>query len=203
MPTGYTYGIEKNPGYSFRDFVWRCARAFNPLVHLRDEAPDAPIPQNVADFADVVDARERLAEAEQELVAAEAITLREAEAEAQEWLRKALAAWEEETQRLAAIRQRYADMRAQATDWTPPTLDHEGLKRFMIEQLDESTRYGFDTPARPVALTASEWHQQAIEEAKEAVDWARRDVEQELQNAGKANDWLQALRESVPPPADK
>lgn len=46
MPTGYTYAIKE--GISFRDFVLKCARAFEACVSMRDDPMDKEIPEFVA-----------------------------------------------------------------------------------------------------------------------------------------------------------
>ena len=196
MPTGYTYRIEEDPEFTFEHFVWVCARAFGALMEMRDEPLDAPIPESVG--LDAYDT-EATKEAEKELALAKAFTLEEAEKRAAEEYQTALVEWAEDTRKQDAIRLRYAAIRARAADWDPPTSDHENLKKFMLEQIDESTRYVYE-PQKPVELTGVQWLDIRLKCAQDSLRHAKERLKKGKQQVTKANTWVKVLRESVPPP---
>jgi hypothetical protein len=47
MPTGFTEPVIENEGETLERFVLRCARAFGPMIMLRDHSFDAPIPEDL------------------------------------------------------------------------------------------------------------------------------------------------------------
>lgn len=135
MPTGYTACIED--GATFEQFVWGCARGMGACVMMRDDAWDKPIPEA---FEPSTFYKDKVKEAEDEIaylngLPDEAITERQVadNAEIREKNNHYRLKHEENKRRYKAIKDKIMD-------WHPPTADHEGLKEFMLEQIEVSTR---------------------------------------------------------------
>jgi len=200
MPTGYTAGIKPDGGVTFDQFVMGCARAFGALITMRDDPLDAPIPDEFkagdyySDAVRTAEARVRELEA---MTAAE-IGRCATEANASRQAERHRRIEEEAAQRAA-----YESMLAKVRAWNPPTPDHEGLKKFMVEQIRDSIRFdfvGFPSNA-PAYQTPAEWHSSSLESARQTLDYARKALAGEIERVRSRNEWVRALRESLRKPA--
>lgn len=45
MPTGYTAPIEKDPEFTFEQYVWRCVQAF--ILEMREAPLGSPVPTHI------------------------------------------------------------------------------------------------------------------------------------------------------------
>jgi hypothetical protein len=196
MPTGYTADLHDGKDVSFPEFVMRCARAFGALVTMRDEPMDASIPD---EFKPSNWHIEQLEEARRRLAEIESWDDARAEAEAEKAYQEALRYREDTLVRNAAIRQRYENMLAQVKGWAPPTPDHQGLKDFMIQQLESSIDFDckYD-PGEPERLSGSEYKAQQIADTQRDIDYHTEEHAKEVERAKQRTDWIRALRDSLP-----
>lgn len=195
MPTGYTADVRSGKVTDFAEFVMRCARNFGALNSMRDEAMDAPIPEEFqpSTYEDM-----ELRKAKAELAHLQSMSPAEAEAEAgleyahrTEEYRKALAGRAED-------RKRYEAMLAKARMWHPPTPDHKALKEFMVQQLQESIKFDCDFFwAAPARQTGDEWHRSAVESTMKRIGDYAKYREEEVTRAESRTRWVRQLRESL------
>lgn len=193
MPTGYTAPVVEGTITEFRDFAMRCAREFGALVSMRDQPMDAPIPE---EFKPSGHHAERLAEAEAALHEATAMSDALAEERAAEAYEKEMAYHRDLVERDRVEGERVRAMLAKVQAWAPPTADHSGLKKFMIEQLmgDLSNPIKWPAPARQ---TGSEWRRARIEQALRDIAYHRKENHQEIARALSRTEWVRALRASL------
>lgn len=192
MPTGLTYPIEEQDNYSFRAFALSCARQFGACIHMRDESLETP-PRHrtVSNYHgdELKKARAKLIELE----AASDGSLRAIYAAEVAKREKDIA---DSKDRHKVKGARYAAMRAKVEAWNPPTADHEGLKKLMLDQIamsfSEESRW-VEPPMKPF----EEWRAATI-------DWARRDVNYHTEELAKeearvteANQWIDQLFASL------
>lgn len=198
MPTSYTAPVGDGK-LNFNQFVWRCARGMGALFSMRDDSLDAKIPEKISTSSyhqDAIDAAlKRRAELDdlpwEEVVAAlhtsydEAIK-RRAEAEAERLKTKA----------------NYEKMLAEVNAWVPPTQDHEGLKRFMIEQLQDSIKWDCSPSSwpEPQLTSAKEWLEEQYASIADDIAYHKRELARETDAVAAVNQWLADLRSSVPQP---
>lgn len=196
MPTGYTADIAK--GISFNRFVWSCARAFGALIMLRDEPMNAPIPARIepSDWN-----AKQLAKARDELATLQAMSPKDAAANAKAEYDAAVKSHHERIAEKQALSDKYHAMLAEAVKWTPPTPEHAGLKEFMVQQLQDSMKWDCSTThmEAPLLLPADAWLAKSIAAAQRNVDYHTKQNAEEVERAEGRNAWLTALRESVPP----
>lgn len=197
MPTGYTAKVQKGDE-TFGQFVWGCARAFGALVTMRDAPVDAPVPEafEVSDFyyGSVSRAETRLAELRD-------MTDEEAETAALEEANEAREYNDQAQAQRAQERANYESMLAKVKAWEPPTKDHAGLRQFMIEQLVRSIE--FDCGGDPYLkeeqpLSGAEWRAARLADTERDLDYARKSLREEEARVRSRNEWISALRESVP-----
>lgn len=156
MPSEYTNIIGKKDGVTFQEFAMRCARGMGACIMMRDESLDAPIPERFKPSAYHTD---RLKEAENEVARLELMRDDEIKTECETEFARAVAAVNETNERSAALQAKYNKMLADVMAWDPPTKDHDGLKRFMVDQIEESARFDCHTMPLPVKNTPKRWHQ--------------------------------------------
>jgi hypothetical protein len=195
MPTGYTEIIERKPDLTFEEFALRCARNFGALVMMRDDPLDAPIPARMEPAPYYAETVARL---KRDLADVLLMSEAQCQARADDELREARegnARREAEARELAS---RYAAMRSRVSAWQPPTLDHEGLKRFMLEQIDESLPRGGYVYREPEnRLTGAEWRQVRADELSRRLERAEASLAEEVERANGRNAWVDALRGSL------
>lgn len=201
MPTGYTSIIESDPNCTFARYAWRCARAMGAFMMQRDDGLDAKV---VLQQEPETYYEEGLREAEAALAehdAASEDVLRARYAE--EWLlaedahQTALAAY-------LATRAQYERMEAQVQAWVPPSPDHEGLKKFMLDQLVESQKWSSE-PTAPVAAPYLAWRDARRAHLERNVSYYTEHVAKEAANCVGRNAWVAALVASLgtPPQNDE
>ena len=194
MPTGYTANIPE--GISFEQFVWQCARGMGALIMMRDEPGDAPIPER---FEPSEYHNKKIAEAEVELSRLEGLTVDEAAKEC------SISHEKEETRkanRLAKNRQQieaYKLMLKKATNWQPPTKDHEGFKEFMVDQIQKSVDFDDDEKLyQPSEILKTEaWLTERIAKAKWDIEYHTKNHKEEIERTESRNYWLAELRNSL------
>lgn len=195
MPTGYTADIEN--GMSFEDFVWRCARAFGALIMMREDPMDAPIP---AEFKpDDYHAKES-EKARARLYDYERMSVDEARDESDRKRGEHEKMIAEMNAKSRALKVKYDAMLARVREWQPPTKDHEGLRDFMIEQIESSIRFdcGDYQPDPMPVLSGKDWKARQIEKARTDIAYHEtKQIEEEKRTHGR-NEWVSALRASVP-----
>jgi hypothetical protein len=196
MPTGYTYPIEDGTLTEFPQFALNCARAFGACIEMRDDPLDKPIPDEFQPSTYHTDA----VLCAKGCLASLLVTSPEAVMEkCDEDYIKAVHSYEEAKAERALHNVRYAAMREKVEAWTPPTPDHENLKKFMLEQIDVSvSTYAWTGPERetPAAYLA-----RRIEQANKDILYHTQQAEQDRRQAEQRTSWVRALRESLVSPA--
>lgn len=198
MATGYTASILE--GCSFPEFIWRCAKAFGANISMRDEASDKRVMRYTVNSFH----RECVFRAEKGLALFEAMDMNEARRRFENLKRKYRAHLE---QRNAEWRKKlllYKKMRACVVEWTPPSPDHDGLKDFMIKQIDESIAHDCVelSPADDgdTCETAEDWLKSEIAEYRTDIEYHTSQHLANVEHVAKLNTWNDLLVASVPQP---
>ena len=196
MPTGYTADIKN--GIDFKTYAMNCARAFGACMSLRDDPGGGErIPESFEPSDYHLKAIEK---ARGDLVALEAMTPGELELAANR-------DWEEsETRRLARLedkrkqRKAYEAMLAKAVAWRAPTPDHEGLRKFMCEQIEKSIDFdcsGDYDNAPTICLSGEAWAAERRTRLMREVQYHEREHAEEVKRAATRTEWVRALRDAL------
>ena len=193
MASGYTCLI--GTGATFDEFIMRCARAFGPLVSMRDEPGGAPIPDEILPNERHQQNLDSLAKELAELKAMDeediaAAWEKEYDSEVEYYQNRIL----EEN----VLKRKYLAMLVEVDKWDPPTEDHVGLKKFMIEQINDAIKCdcgGTHTP--PVAEVPGEWYASRLRYVAGMHVHAAKEFEKAKEIAAMQTTWLKALKESV------
>jgi hypothetical protein len=196
MPTGYTADVQSGKITELPDFAMQCARAFGALISLRDEPSNAPIPD---EFKPSSYNATKLEEAHAELVNLQAMTNEERRHAASETHKKAIASWDKYEAEKVAQRERYAAMLEKVDAWEPPGPDHFEMKKFMRDQLSESTRFdcGESYSSRPEPQTADVWFSDAVAKATKDIAYHTKEHAMEVERANTRTKWVSDLRKSL------
>lgn len=197
MATGYTHAIKDGTPITFQQFALKCSRAMGAAIMQRDESPEVEIRERTLDdhyIENVAKSARRLGEATNRSLE-EWAAMQDAEIlEASAYREKYLADRD-------ALQERYEAMRDEVEAWAPPTSEHEGLKKFMLEQLNSSIQFDCRgwVPSVPDRQSPDLYAQNQI--ARITREHAR-DIEQlgqERERVASQNAWVRALRDSLTP----
>jgi len=194
MPSGYTSDIYDGKPISLKEFAIKCAHAFEALIMLRDDGLDAPVPDSF-DAGDYH--QKRLKEANEALKEAETMTDGEASVLANQAFDAAMESYRQQQENTRAMADRYNAMLARVAAWTPPTSEHVGLKKFMLEQLTDSKHHDCYEHYIPVRVFGPVFKANAIERARRDIVYHETEHAKEVKRAQERTDWVRALKASL------
>ena len=200
MPTGYTDGI--NASTSFKEFAMKCARAFGALIEMRDDATDAPIPEEFKVGNFYYDSVKR---SEAEVARLTKMTETQKKAGALKAFADATKSYAHRIEESNSKRRQYSRMLNKVESWEPPSDDYQGMKDFMIEQLTSSIKYdcidekdeGSYYNKKPVLETPKNWWTKSLMAAERSLAYDKRSLKDETDRTNSRNNWIKKLRESL------
>lgn len=194
MPTGYTEDIYEGKDVSFSDFALKCARAFGACIEQRDDDPnDKPklIEKNNDDSYHI----KRINEAKK--------WKKPTKVEFDAYVKKQIAYYNEKIDKQNKLKDSYQKMLDKANAWTPPTKEHEGLKKFMIEQLTESMEFDCsnDYYQRELnnikQLTYNQYVKNMRASNKRDIEYHTNELKKDNERVDNRNAWISALYKSL------
>lgn len=194
MPTGYTASIISEEGIEFKDFVMTCARAFGVCVEMRDEGMDAKIPEEfkVSDYHS-----NKLKEIQEKLNNFKKLSLIDYEGEAKKLYDKQIIDYEKSKNKNIINSNRYKSMLEKVKNWKVPSPNHVELKKFMINQIEESVKFDLHEPDLPKLLTKEEWMNKELAKIEWDLNYHTKSLEEEIERVKSRNKWIKQLRESL------
>lgn len=200
MATGYTDPVGRGLVTDFSQFALQCTRAMGVAIMQRDEDGRAPLRLTQEPDTHYRDREQKytidvlwwsLADDAEVL---EKQRIRVAEVNEFRASRRC-----EVGARIAS----YEAMLAQVEAWVPPTVEHEGLKRFMIEQLTESIR--FDRPLESdseemVMVSAAAYRASELAKARRMRDEYAHQWAEEQRRTRERAEWVATFLGSLPDP---
>ena len=199
MPSGYTSQIYAGEDQSFEDFLLTCARAF--VAELRDEPlaalHTAQMPRESSYH------RDELAKDRRELEMLQGLSENEIEEMRADEHRTRVGQIEEMNEKSRALKARYETMLKSARAWEPPTESHQGLKKFMIEQLLMSIEGDCHITdidkekAKWLQETPKEWLQKKIDFVTRSIAYHEESQERERERYEISTKWRRELFESI------
>lgn len=197
MPTAYTAMItDRDEPATFKEFALACARNFGALIHMRDEQFGATIPEKIHG-TDIDDLDERVRDAETRLAEAERLTVDQARSLMAKENEEYAAYVAESNAKGATTRARVDSTLAEVNAWEPPTPNHVGLKKFMIEQLETELYYSNPIVNKTVAVAPEVWLAQHAKMARDRFFEAKNDRARSVKCNAEAQAWVDALRDSL------
>lgn len=205
MVSAFTEALyEGDEEETFERFVKRCSRAMD--FRAREEGPiTARMPdlerierEELAERTGwLEEAQKDLQEAIDERDALLAMTDEEVRAESEKRAEETFQFYSDINQKNFPRAERFRAMLAKVDAWTPPTPKHEGLKRFMVEQLSHHLDDG-KAPVKEVK-TPEAWRAEQLRYANRNVEVKRERVakKEELLASPTTAQWLRELIDSL------
>lgn len=196
MPTGYTAPIVEDDNFTFEDFVMRCARQFGATISMRDESIHTRIPD---EFKPSDHHTKRQKELRGRLENLKLMTIEEAQAEADHEKKSEWQAYYETKQERIERKKRLEEMLHKVKQWEPPTEEHEELKKFMENQIQETIDWDCRHPNMPIddRKDGKEWLEEEIKSVEEDIEYHRKEHMKEKARCEKRTLWIKQLRESI------
>ena len=203
MPTGYTEGIINGKIETFQEFAKQCMRAFGATIHMRDESMDKEYePRTPSDYhiKALEKAKEKLKQVES-LTDTELIEMRTKELEESKKYHL------ESIAKAKNARAKLEKFLAQAIEFKAPTPDHEGLRKFMIEQLQSTIDFDGKTDYHDEVLAeiqmelknidAKQIRCSMIDDANEDIAYHLKIHEEDIKSCAESNTWVETLLNSL------
>lgn len=192
MPTGYTAGVEDGTVTDFRVFALTCARAFDSECY--DTPMDFKIPDEVKPSSYHDDRHKKLAIEDMGVrVLSDSNALKMATEKYEHNVKE----WERVGKEWSEKNSRFSRMVDKVLAWEPPTKDHEGLKKFMLEQLQISMHKGHFWPKPTKPTSGDAWRKSEVESLEKEIEYHRVEYLKEVERCRERNEWVRALKKSL------
>ena len=195
MPTGYTATLCEK-GQSFNDFVLTCARAMGACVMMRDD----PLGPDIPEFKPTDCYAKELKEAKARLRKLRSMDETAATAHGAKLRNEKIKLYEDMIARSEEQNRRLAEMKIAVESWAPPTGDHDGLKKFMLDQIatsyDETTYYA-DALRDAKRISPSLYFEHAVAEAERDIVRMDEENAKEVERTNARNAWVRELKASL------
>jgi hypothetical protein len=204
MPTGYTAGIIDGEITTFEQFATQCSRAFGATIHMRDNPLDSPYePRTPSEYYvnSLQSQREKLEETKtmtDEAIVQDFETL----------LKDSLEYHERELEKTKVNLGRLNSIMESAKSWVPPTEDHEGVRDYMIDQLEITIKADGDPSYHVNKIVQAKkeleegidpkvYREEKIKEIEDRISYYGAEVQKELERCKQSNDWMDKFLESI------
>jgi len=203
MPSGYTEMLQSGSG--FKEYAKRCLRAFGAAIHMRDDSITKEVQKREPSDYHKIELDEARADLEKTKNLSKKDLIKKKTHEWEEELKR----YKESLQKDLKILKNYEDALAEAKAYQPPTSEHEGYKKFMIDQIEKSIewdcrteqikndieRLGTEPDSSDEAL--EEYHKELIKSEEWSVNYHKKEWEEELKRCNESNKWLEDALESI------
>lgn len=204
MPTGYTAGIIDGEITTFEQFATQCTRAFGATIHMRDNPLDSPYePRTPSEYYvnSLQSQREKLEETK--TMTDEAIVQ-----DFENLLKDSLEYHERELEKTKVNLGRLNSIMESAKSWVPPTEDHEGVRDYMIDQLEITIKADGDPSYHVNKIVQAKkeleegidpkvYREEKIKEIEDRISYYEGEVQKELERCKQSNDWMDKFLESI------
>lgn len=203
MPTGYTASVGDGKVTEFNEFAMNCAKGMGVAIMMRDEPAGEKLSiEKCLDLSSIEHHKKNLAEAKKRLKRTDEEIL----ADFDKMKKEKIKAAEEGAAREVETKRRYEAMLEKANAWTPPTKDHEGLKKFMVSQLTESIDFDcggnyYERQLEDAKVLRPEVYLQSYRDSVERdVEYHTKQLAETEQRNAERRAWIVAFMESLGEP---
>jgi len=198
MPTGYTAEIGTNDNLTFKEFTLKCARAFGACIMQRDDNLDElPKKQNPSTYH-VDELNKAIKKLEHFKKTPKAKLLKELKQELIEFNIKTKKSNKKYKKEKIELRNRYNKMLEHVNNWNCPTPEHEGLKKFMREQIEDSIRFDCgDYESSELSYTPEEFYKEKLKDLTCDIKHHEEGYNKEVELTNQRNKWITDLYQSL------
>lgn len=199
MPTGYTSGIIDGTTETFQDFAKQCMRAFGATIHMRDESMSKEYePRTPSDYH-----TKALKTANEKLKQAEKLTDSEIITDRKKQIEESRIYHTKRIEEIKVARQKLDEFLTKAKGFKPPTEDHEGIAKFMVEQIETTINHDGDTKyhdeelakigAQLETINTDDIRNDMVACANRDIDYHTKEHNAELKRCEDSNKWVTDL----------
>lgn len=195
MPTEYTSDIYDGKDITGKEFILKCARAFGAAVMMRDE----PLSKEIATVEPSRYYLEQVKSEKARLKEYKSMSLEEVQKTIDENYESDLVRYHTRIKEANELEARYRKVLAEVQAWDSPSDEHDELKKYAINQLEESIKFDCGTSyiKLPVKTEASEWLETMIAHSEKQIPYYENQWNEEVERTEGRNDWIRLLKESV------
>jgi hypothetical protein len=197
MPTGYTGEIYDGKEMSGKEFLMKCARAFGACIMMRDNSLDTPIPE---EFKPNMYYLEKIEESLTKLKDIQSLTKDKVIDYINQEYKDKIKYSKEQIIKYNEIKDRYLKTLREVEKWQPPTEDHIELKKFAIDQLQNSIKFDCNVSyyeKEIVKPSINEWLERETKQCLKDITYYTKENENEIERTNKRNGWIKDLRDSL------
>jgi len=138
MPTGYTAGIVDGSIKNFKEFATKCMRAFGATIHMRDDSLSKPyVPASSEGSYHIERIKEHEADLKKLEKTKDSTLLKQKTAE----LETSLIEEKSKLKKAKEVKSKLENYINDAKEFKPPSTEHVGIKKFMVEQLEDTLQH--------------------------------------------------------------
>lgn len=202
MPTGFTQYIESGQVTSGSEFLKLCTRAFGVAASIKDEPLSTPTPTHFEPNTYYLNLYESDIKY---LERVQCYTLEDMRQKMIDDHMAMISTYKDCIERRSDINQRYENIKNQIELWVPPTEDHQSLKKFALDQINESMDSDYINFMKKQIDTSIDVSDEAVkQELDNTIAMARRSVERskqlwqdELKRTEDRNSYMSELTKSL------
>lgn len=203
MPTAYTAGILDGSITNFKDFAKLCVRAFGAAIHMREEPFDAEYhPDSPSDYH-----FKQIENYKQELEFLKELTNEELIQQKRDKLLEERTRMENSNRMSLENKKRMEVILEEAYNYKPPTVQHEEIRKFMIDQLTKTIEFdcrAFYNGSRFEEIDKALENLDADEILREKqlsilkdLEYHSKEYREEVERINERNKWVKAFFDSL------
>jgi hypothetical protein len=198
MPTGYTSEIGTKDNLTFKEFTLKCARAFGACIHQRDDASDILPQKQKVDNYHISQLNAAIKKLKTFKKTSKKVLRQKMERDFLKRNKELLISIE----KTHALQNKYKLMLKKVNNWIPPSTEHDGLKKFMIEQIAESIKWDCSTSYYEEGLARKqesfeEYYRNEIKSLEKDIKYHEEKYNEDVERTNKANQWIEDLYNSL------
>ncbi len=203
MPTGYTAYIEDGDITTGKDFLKLCTRAFGVAIDQKDDPLSVPTKTKFEPSQYYIDAYNGACT---ELRDAKSVSFNEAKLRLRNKYNKKIEYYKKLAEKYSDLRNKYLKVRQEVEVWTPPTPEHDGLKKFALEQIDmcipstESITEFINKSNEPLDLSDKaiiKFIEDNISQCKNSVEYYKKSMDAEYELVKEKQEWMNKFLTSL------
>ena len=95
------------------------------------------------------------------------------------------------------LKTKYDNMLRKVNSWNPPTEDHAGFKKFMVEQILESIRFDCYVLDIPEFYGTDKWFDRKMDDTLRRIAYCEKEHRIEVAKTKERNKWVRLFLESL------
>lgn len=203
MPTGYTEPILKGKVTNFKDYAKLCMRAFGATIHMRDDSLDVEYSKREpTDYH-----MKALKSWEEKLIEFKSFTDEQFLEKRRSEIKDSIDYHAKKMLECEINLNRLTSILTDVNDWVPPTEDHQGIKEFMVNQIEQTIKGDADFEYHSEelerynvmleTLNVDDVKRKYMDDAIYNINYHIKHNTEELRRVKKSNDWVETFLNSL------